>query len=341
MGLVPLKLTKVPKSDFIILMYHRIIRSDQAKRRVQAGMYVEPDTFERHILFLKKHFIIRALSEIFSKSGENIELSDGKPTCLLTFDDGWHDFYTDCFPILKAYGVPATVFLPTDFIGSENSFWTDRLSSLFGQRFKHQNVTASGAEKHLTMTPLARTLLGFKGSLESRLESAIALLKTHRNEDIEKAITELSSIWGLEPKPQGRSFLSWEEVNEMRQTGLISFGSHTATHRILTTLQKEEVREELIKSKEELIAQKAVDTSFIPFSYPNGNYNEEIRQMVKNAGYSLAVTTKKGWNHKGLDPFSLKRFPIHQDITSTPAMLGCRIAGLILNCIIYCLVSCC
>jgi peptidoglycan/xylan/chitin deacetylase (PgdA/CDA1 family) len=93
-------------------------------------------------------------------------------------------------------------------------------------------------------------------------------------------------------------------------------------------LKQEEVEEELTRSKEELIVHKAVDPSFIAFSYPNGNYNEEICHMVKEAGYSLAVTTEKGWNYKGLDPFILKRFPIHQDITSTEAMLGCRIAGL-------------
>ncbi len=38
---------------------------------------------------------------------------------VITFDDGYLDFYTDAFPLLDQYGFTATVFLPTAFIGSE------------------------------------------------------------------------------------------------------------------------------------------------------------------------------------------------------------------------------
>ncbi len=288
-------------------------------------MYVEPNTLDSHIRFLKRYFSIEPISRIFSTLKRKNGPSSRKTGCVLTFDDGWYDFYTNCFPILKAHEVPATVFLPTDFIGSENFFWTDRLSSLFQQRFKYCN---GGVFETPGKSPIVQRLLAFRGSLESRLESAIALLKTHRNEDIEEAITELSSQWGIEPIPPNRTFLSWEEVSEMGQTGLIHFGSHTATHRILTTLQQEEVKEELKRSKETLIDHKAADPSFVAFSFPNGNYSEEIRQMVKETGYQLAVTTRKGWNHQEWDPFLLKRVPVHQDMTSSQSMLGCRIAGL-------------
>ncbi len=290
-------------------------------------MYVEPGTFECHLRFLEKYFSIRSISDIFPKG--SIKPFNGKPSLALTFDDGWYDFYKNCFPILKARRMPAMVFLPTEYIGSENSFWTDRLSFLIFQHFKELGGRTFKTGEGKIVDPLVRSLLdGLRGSFESCLESAIALLKTQRNENIEKTITELSSVWGTEPRPTGRLFLSWEEVREMGDTGLISFGSHTASHRILTTLKKEEVKEELIKSKETLIFRQAVDPSFIAFSYPNGNFNQEIRRIVKAAGYTLAVTTKRGWNHSGLDPFLLKRFAIHQDMTSTRAMLGCRIVGL-------------
>ncbi len=325
MGLISLNLARASRSDFIILMYHRIIPKNEAQKGIQAGMYVDPGTFECHIRFLRKYFSIRPISEIFSNSSGS---SNDNPSCALTFDDGWHDFYTNCYPILKAYEVPAMVFLPTDLIGSENSFWTDRLSSLIYQRCKHSVVTKLRVGGQPTTDPVVSTVLGLKGSFESRQESAIAQLKTLRNEDIEKAIAELSFRWGIEPKLPGRLFLSWEEVSEMGKTGLISFGSHTATHRILTTLRKEEIQEELMRSREELIARKAADASFVAFSYPNGNYNEEICQLVRDEGYRLAVTTKRGWNHKTLDPHLLRRFGMHQAMTSTHAMLGCRIGGI-------------
>lgn len=114
----------------------------------------------------------------------------------------------------------------------------------------------------------------------------------------------------------------------MKASGLITFGSHTASHRILKQLKDEEILDELLRSKERLIAEEVVDPSSIPFSYPNGNYNEKIVRMVKEAGYSLAVTTESGWNHPGGNPFLLKRTTIHQDMSSTKAMFGCRIVDI-------------
>lgn len=89
-----------------------------------------------------------------------------------------------------------------------------------------------------------------------------------------------------------------------------------------------EIRDELANSRKRLISEKAVDPVFIPFSYPNGNYTDRIAKMVRDAGYDLAVTTENGWNHNRSDLFALKRISIHQDMTSTEAMLGCRILGI-------------
>ena len=129
-------------------------------------------------------------------------------------------------------------------------------------------------------------------------------------------------------KPSGRAFLNWEEIREMADSGLVSFGSHTASHRILTTLNDDEIRTELYKSKEKLLNEKIVTRDFIPFCYPNGNFNDEILRMVQEMGYSLAVSTKSGWNEEKADYYSLKRIPLHDDISSTHALFACRLAGI-------------
>ncbi len=270
--------------------------------------------------------------------------STSKPLCLLTFDDGYYDFYENAFPILRAHQVPATVFLPTDFIGTNKWFWTDRLMTLFlqkeragsiGQEAKNGRQRAEREERRVGVREQLRSGNGFankignlRGSYETRLEKAIQILKVYRDEEIEEIIEELSNKWNVNPELPGRAFLSWDEVKEMAQSGLITFGSHTASHRILTTLKDDEIWDELIRSRQKLIDERVADPSFIPFCYPNGNYNEKIVRMVKEAGYSLAVTTEKGWNRFDADPFTLKRIGIHQDMTFTEAMFGCRIAGI-------------
>ena len=322
-GLVRLRLRSHSVSDFVILAYHRVIPSHEAKKGVQAGMYVEPNTFEQHLRFLKKYFTIVPIYELPYGPKDTLSGLNDKPLCVLTFDDGWYDFYTYAFPILKAHQVPATAFLPTDFIGMEGWFWSDRVGSLFRQRHNSNSFQVIGRNR------LVNRLTRLRGSLETRIERAIEILKAYPNDEIEEAIKDLSSLWGIVPNLPGRAFLSWEEVREMARSGLITFGSHTASHRILTILRETEIGDELIKSREKLMAEKTVNPSYIPFSYPNGNYDKRIAEVLKDTGYSLAVTTEKGWNHCGSDHFALKRVSVHQDMASTMAMLGCRIVGML------------
>jgi len=175
--------------------------------------------------------------------------------------------------------------------------------------------------------------MSLEGSFEARLERGIDMLKTLRYEEIEEIISEVSRGWGLDANATtSRSFMNWQEVKEMARSGLVSFGSHTAHHAILTAfdpVEEHRITEELLVSKEKLLAEGVVDPGFIPFSYPNGDYNERIAELVRDAGYHLAVTTKHGWNQERPDPFTLRRIAIHQDMSATGALFRCRIAGLL------------
>jgi peptidoglycan/xylan/chitin deacetylase (PgdA/CDA1 family) len=306
-------------------MYHRVIKQDEINQLLEPGMYVTLKTFESHLVFLKNNFKISSL-KCFARDYKESFNSTAQPVCVLTFDDGWHDFYTNVYPLLVRHQVPATMFLPTDFIGSENWFWTDRVAHMIS---KCGEDILLEAMKHEFRNPLARQLSRLRGSPHIRLEKAIRTLKSCSKETIEKTLSDLSAAWGIKTNPPGRAFLSWEEVEELSNSGFVEFGSHTASHQILPTLDDETIRHELDSSRAELISRRAVDPDFIPFCYPNGDMDGRIARMVREAGYGAAVTTMSGWNPHGTDPFILKRVGIHEDMTSNTAMLGCRIAGLI------------
>lgn len=45
----------------------------------------------------------------------------------VSFDDGYESVYEEAFPVLKAFSIPATIFVPTAFVGGDNS-WNHRAS---------------------------------------------------------------------------------------------------------------------------------------------------------------------------------------------------------------------
>jgi len=307
---------------YVILMYHRILPSEQVKPWIQSGMYVDPGTFEMQIRYLKQHFQVLSLAEIISSLPTMEKTRSLRPVCILTFDDGWRDFYEYAYPLLKRNQVPATVFLPTGYIGTSEWFWTDRLASLLTNGIPSAKPEKPG-------NPLVETIAGIRGGFEERLEDAIQLLKNRNDKEIEVVVSELKERAGMAARPNHRVFLNWEEVREMCGSKLVTFGSHTNNHRILDHLKEEEVWEELVLSKKILLQEGVANPDFIPFCYPNGNFNQRIACMVREAGYHAAVSTGTGWNEGGTSPFELKRVAIHQDMTASREMFGCRIVDIL------------
>jgi len=325
-GIPETTIRKRSGKQYLILMYHRILPSGLAKPWTQAGMYVDPDTFEMHIRYLKENFQVVSLSEKFSSSQTIGNTRSIRPFCILTFDDGWKDFFKNAYPVLKRNQVPATVFLPTGYIGTDDWFWTDRLARFLASATPPTKPGLSGTKPD---NSLAGMIAGLKGGYEERLETAILLLKNRSDKEVKEVIEGLEDRGNIGTIPAIPMFLNWEEVREMVRSGLVSFGSHTHNHRILVHLNEGEVREELALSKKILLREEVVDPSFIPFCYPNGNLNERIARMVREAGYHAAVSTEDGWNDGDAFPFELKRLAIHQDMTASREMFGCRVADIL------------
>lgn len=106
--------------------------------------------------------------------------------------------------------------------------------------------------------------------------------------------------------------LSWEEIREMRDSGLITFGCHTFTHPYLDSLQSvEELKKEISFAKQ--LLQEKLEKSVQVFSYPMGRFNSMVVQIVKDAGYTMAVATNPGRRFFNRDKFALKRLRISQN----------------------------
>lgn len=112
-------------------------------------------------------------------------------------------------------------------------------------------------------------------------------------------------------RPQGDR-LSLEEIKEMQDSGLISFGSHCLGPEPLINLKSEEqVRKEIFDSKRQL--EEKLGRKIALFSYPEGRFTPKIRQLVIDAGYKAAVATHPGKDYPDDDIFALKRLRISEN----------------------------
>ncbi len=101
--------------------------------------------------------------------------------------------------------------------------------------------------------------------------------------------------------PWERDYLSVDEIKEMMRSN-ISFGGHTKTHPHLTQVSYEQAKSEIFGS--------SPHQGQPPFCYPYGDYNESVKKLVKDAGFSCAFTVKPGINYVGQDLFEIKRIDV-------------------------------
>ena len=102
-------------------------------------------------------------------------------------------------------------------------------------------------------------------------------------------------------------YLTWDNLFAMERRGM-EIGSHTANHLPLTTLSREEQRNELRLSKL-LLEWRGLKTIY-SFSYPNGAYNAGIVTMLAEEEYLTAVTGEAGLNTLTTNPYLLRRVNI-------------------------------
>jgi peptidoglycan/xylan/chitin deacetylase (PgdA/CDA1 family) len=98
--------------------------------------------------------------------------------------------------------------------------------------------------------------------------------------------------------------LDWDEVKEMGMRG-VEFGSHTLTHPMLSSVPTDVARREIAESKRAL--EDRLGSPVGLFCYPRGDFNDDVKRMVREAGYQAACSTLPGVNDRRTDVFELRR----------------------------------
>lgn len=299
-----------------ILMYHRVIDPGTLDYPIQSGMFVRPETFRMHCKYLAKNANVIPLDELVTL------LDQRKPipqrTIALTFDDGWRDNFQFAVPALKEFRLHATFFLATEFIGTQNLFWTDRAAMFMHAMRTNTLGTLAGLPKSThgkNLIQIAQESPSELDALERLLEYLFSLSRLERSSVI-KQIESFTSI------PSTPTFMSWDEVKQMARTGF-TFGNHSHRHEILTELSAEEIGTDISLANEALRIHLSQLSPV--FCYPRGAWNQETNKMLANLGISHFLLTEPIRDDEA--PVSLLgRIGIHEDITRTEDLFALRLS---------------
>lgn len=130
-----------------VLMYHHIQSREAATANKQTNLTVYTDVFASQMQYLKsKGYNAVSMTDLinFFDSGTSFPAK----SIMITFDDGYSDFYSDAYPILSGLGFHATVFVPTGLVQNPGYLSWGQISGmnsivLFANHtWSHKNVVS-------------------------------------------------------------------------------------------------------------------------------------------------------------------------------------------------------
>jgi hypothetical protein len=118
-----------------------------------------------------------------------------------------------------------------------------------------------------------------------------------------------ATIYLVTERVGSEGFLSWADIKAMSASGLVTFGSHTHTHRHFVRQEPyQNLKEELRQSK--TLIETQLKTACEHLAWPWGDYETAWLPLVQKLGYSSAATTLSGANAAGSSAYELRRINV-------------------------------
>ena len=293
----------------IVLAYHGFTdRPAGPGMQNGQGKHAHVDAFRATMAYVKRHYRVTSLEELVSRYRSGAPIPDY--TIAVTIDDGFESNYTLAFPVLRELQIPATIFVATDFVDRCRPLWSDRIEyaldtttgstlsvTIGGQRLSYDISRRDGkvACDSDLRTRLKRLPQEGRDAVVDECERQMGV--------VAPAVDELPAIY----RP-----LTWAQIREMRQSGLVAIGSHTLSHVIVTRCGPERAQDELRRSRQ--LIEERIGAACRVFCYPNGQlgcFDERTKTWLQQAGYLCGITTVYGMNDQKADVFELKRLYTH------------------------------
>lgn len=191
----------------------------------------------------------------------------------LTFDDGLRSNVTVAYPVLRSLGLPATFFVCPGLIDSGAWLWTHEMR-------RRLTTLAAPALRELAVH------LGSPVAVEGIVEwmKRLPIAERQRAEADIRAATP--RFYPTAAERAEFDLASWQELRRL-EPALVSIGSHTMSHPILSSLGAEQIDVEVRDSRAAI--ERELGRSADVFCYPNGDFNQAALEAVRRH-YRAAVT---------------------------------------------------
>ncbi|BDS05308.1 hypothetical protein NT6N_03480 [Oceaniferula spumae] len=298
------KIARRKQTGACILMYHGFTQGQSKGLENHSRLHLDIEGFRHTAKMFEKHYNVISLQNLTVMMEAGVEIPPN--TVVLTFDDGYASNYHLALPVLEEFGLHATVFASTGFIEGESFQWPDRIEYAIDH--------CSERVLHLEFEGLPETLnlatIDKKKAALVLLDRALKLIPQERHlESLAHIEERAGAALADDPSPADiYKPMTWDQVRMMDQSKYASIGAHTHIHAILGNCSPAFARQDM-RHCTELLEQKAGITN-PAFAYPNGqpgDFNADTQQILRELGYSVALTTVMGFNQKHQDLMELKR----------------------------------
>jgi peptidoglycan/xylan/chitin deacetylase (PgdA/CDA1 family) len=279
------------RNKLSILIYHQVFAEKDAMRPSEPDL----ETFTWQMQLINKHFTPLSISTAL----KHLENGTLPPNAIcVTFDDGYVNNLEVAAPLLKRLSIPATVYVATGFSYGEN-MWNDRLLDLVS----NQELT----ELDLSLINETNRVLTHQ---QSRIDAAHFLINKIKYlpfKERKDLIDQLYKTHNIEEN--SARMMTPDQIKKLPEYG-IEIGAHTVDHPILK-VNDEAVQFLQMKTSKDAL-EEWLGRPVKGFAYPNGkyqtDYDENTRDLAKQAGFDYAVSTNWGVSDKQTDKWQLNRF---------------------------------
>ena len=291
-------LRKVRRAKYVVLGYHRV-----GTGGVPFYCTLEQKVFAEQMQYIKRHYRVLSVKQMAEELKDPGARGQG---VVVTFDDGYVGTFTEAFPLLQKYDIPATVYLTAGAIETGEIAWYDRIFLRFQRAGSYLRLALD--------TPREFRLSSYAARIDAAAE-VVTYLRSVSDEQRLRWCAKFEEAIPLGAEDLRGAMMSWQQVRAMHQAG-VSFGAHTMTHPVASRLRPEVLKQEVCESKrliEDRLTDSVADFAF-PFGKPQdcGTVGAAFLQPL---GFRTALTTIVGVNTSGADAFRLRRMNIGGDCT--------------------------